>query len=52
MVTESINMKMETFSKEITSKIKNVAEADIIFTKEEFYNHNSILDPLRYLEFS
>ena len=52
MVTESINMKMVTFFKEITSKIKSVAEADIIFTKEEFYNLNSTLVHLRSLEFS
>ena len=52
MVMESISMKMETFSKEITSKIKSVAEADTIFTKEEFYNLNSILVHLKYLEFS
>lgn len=36
MGLENINMKMETFFKEITSKIKNVVEADITFMKEEF----------------
>lgn len=52
MVTESINMKMVTFFKEITSKIKSVAEADTIFTKEEFCNLNSTLVHLKSLEFS
>ena len=45
-------MKMETFSKGITSKIKSEEEADIIFTKAEFYNLNSTLAHLRSLEFS
>lgn len=52
MAMENTNMKMVTFSKEITSKMKNVEEADTIFIKEEYYSHNLTQDPPKFLAFN
>ena len=52
MAMENTSMKMVTFSKGITSKMKNVEEADTIFIKEEYYSHNLTQDPPKFLAFN
>lgn len=49
MAMENTSMKMVTFSKEITSKMKNVEEADTIFIKAEYYSHNLTQVHLKFL---
>lgn len=52
MVMESINIKMETSSKETTLKIKSVEKADITSIKEESSNPNSTPAHPKYPEFN
>lgn len=52
MAMENISMKMVIFSKEITSKMKNVEEADTIFIKVGYYSHNLTQDPPKFLAFN
>ena len=52
MALESINTKTATTLKETISKIKKEEKENITFTKDEFWNRNSIQDPLKFPEFN